>query len=89
MAVILQCIVVEDPLHFIGCFLSFGFGAFLFGIAFHKDLMYHLNLINRNLQTEPLRGHILKQLIEFVDLHSNLKQLSDEKNGLELLFFIN
>lgn len=81
IAVAFQLMIVKVPLRIIGCFLSIGFAAFIIAITVHKDLKDCLKLINANLKSEPLRGQIRKQFIEFIDLHANMKQLSFEDSG--------
>lgn len=80
IAVAFQCLLSLHPMRFIACFLSYGFSAFLFSISVGKDLKHDLNILNRQLKTEPFRCQILKKLIEFIDLHTSMKQLSEQKS---------
>lgn len=62
---------------FIGaCVLSLAFGSHSYVIAMDECIKENLCAISQNLQDETKQNQILEQLIEFVEFHSRVKQLS-------------
>lgn len=60
-----------------------GIGYYFFLIAMSQTIKGSLIVINRNVEGKPEQKCIWEQLIEFLEYHSNVKQLS------EILFFFN
>lgn len=58
------------------CFSTLAFGSFLFALSFAKDLIAGLNSINKDIQAEEPETEILKQFIDMITLHAEVKQLS-------------
>lgn len=56
--------------------ISFPIGFHLHAVALSKDVECILKAINKNAKTKNKRLEVLKQIHDFVDLHSDLKQLS-------------
>lgn len=53
-----------------------GIACYLFAIAIIKDIKRVLKVIDENSKTKKMRKHIFNQMIEFIDLHSAVEQLS-------------
>lgn len=77
IAVILQLIVTLYSMCYMGSFLSLAFGTFLFTISIAKDLKSILISINKRVNKKPKNSQLLKLLIKFHQLHTDLKQLSN------------
>lgn len=58
------------------CALILAAGSYLHGIAISKCIKGSLFAINRNAKSKANRSHLLEQIIEFLQLHSNTQQLS-------------
>lgn len=58
------------------CILLLTVGAYLYAIAMSKCIEKSLNAVNHNARAETDQSILLKQLIEFLESHSNTKQLS-------------
>lgn len=76
IAVSLQYFGAKMALSYVGCFLSFGVASFAFSIAVCRDLKYELNLIDGNVKIGKRRCQIFSKFMKFIDLHTNMKQLS-------------
>lgn len=63
-----------------GCFMSLGFGSYMFAIAFVKILKDELISINKMASHRKSRKNMYKKLPKFVQAHANLKQLSSFTN---------
>lgn len=74
--VFLQYILIAYANTFLASEISFAGGAALFMIAVTKDIHAILRSINNGAKNNRKRLHISRQLIRFVKLHSDLKQLS-------------
>lgn len=83
IAVMVQFVVARLTMRFIGCFLSIGVASFAFSLSVCKDLKYILNSIDIDMKAEPLKCQIKQQFIEFIDLHTCMKQLSPFENSDE------
>lgn len=55
---------------------SLGLGGFLFAINVSKDMQKMLHSINKNAASKRYSKRTLKHLIEFIQLQSDIKQLS-------------
>lgn len=58
------------------CALTLGIGSYILAIASSKCIKGSLFAIGRSIKAESDRSCILDQLIEFIDFHSRVKQLS-------------
>lgn len=63
-------------LHYVACVLSLVVGAFLFAISFTNDARMNLRSLKTLAKCKQSEADIFKQLIEFVSVHSHIKQLS-------------
>lgn len=59
-----------------GCVLVLGIGTFLYLMTMSKCIKSCLFAIGRNAELKSNRTHIEEQLIEFIQYHSRVKQLS-------------
>lgn len=57
---------------YLACFLTLAFGHFAFSLAFCKDMIHCLHVINKNGKAKKTNSEILKQ---FIDMDSELKML--------------
>lgn len=76
MITILQYCMVERSIIPIACGVSFIIGIFLWLKSIEKDIEYGLNAIDANTKTKGTQSRIAKQLVDFVTLHTDAKQLS-------------
>lgn len=60
----------------VACILSIGFGAYTFITAMTEDIKINLHAINDNTKTEADRLSIIKEFSDFIEIHSNARQLS-------------
>lgn len=60
----------------LACFLTLAFGMFMFALSFAKDMINCLHTMNESAKTNKSKSLILKQLIAFIDMHSEVKELS-------------
>lgn len=66
---------------------SIGLGMFLISIAEIKDIKNQLRQINKWAKAEENPIRILTKLTELIQYHSDVKELSIEKNNYDLTFF--
>ena len=59
------------------CVLALAIGSYLYIIALNKCMKESLNVINQTTHDKINRIGIGKRLSEFIELHSNVKELSD------------
>lgn len=76
MAVILQYVMGTYTFMFLASLAGFGFGGFLFLITAIRDIKSNLKSMNVNAKIKTNRSNIFKQLFDFIQTHSTLKQLS-------------
>lgn len=76
MAIILQWISLTYVYFWIMILNAAGIAFFLFVNAIIKDIKLILKPINKNSNTKKRRQQIHKQFVEFIDLHSTIKELS-------------
>lgn len=75
--VIYQSILVAFLLHHVACFTSFALGAYLF-LTFNKAYMIdELKSISKTIKDRKLRTN---QLCNFIQMHADVKQLSEWKS---------
>lgn len=64
---------------YLATFSTLGLGYFLFLIAFSKDMTMMMtndvHAINESAKTYQTEAHILKQIIELIDMHTDVKEL--------------
>lgn len=65
--------------------IAIGIAAFLFMIALTKDIQCILDAIDQNARFKRKRAHISAQLVEFVELYSDVKQLSTHRKANDRL----
>lgn len=64
-----------------GCVLGLGIGFYSFLIALSKSIKKSLFFIKREIGDRSKQKLILEQLIEFLEFHSHVKQLCEEKSS--------
>lgn len=62
------------------CVMNLSIGSYLYGIAYSKAIKGSLFTINQSIQAQADPSILLEQLTEFLELHSNAKQLSEHKS---------
>lgn len=87
IAVAIQFFIVVKTLQCDGCLLSIALAGFTWAMSIGRDLKRILSSINENLMNQQPRYQIQKQLIEFIDLHSRLKELSVQCTQRNKCFF--
>lgn len=60
--------------------MNLSIGSYLYGIAYSKAIKGSLFTINQSIQAQADPSILLEQLTEFLELHSNAKQLSEHKS---------
>lgn len=78
-AVTIQCIIATYGLKFLAFSVSFEMGAYFFSNALTKDIIGLLKTINKSAKAKGSHTRILKQLTEFVQYHSDVKQLCNHR----------
>lgn len=76
VAVVLQIIIIGYPLRFLACYASLALGAYMFAIAFVKDILDDLKSLNDNLKATSPESDVYKKLCEVIHVHSGGKQLN-------------
>lgn len=61
---------------FIDCMLSLGITSFLFEVEINREMKNNLNSINKISEKRDNLLQIVKELSDFVEIHSMMKQLS-------------
>lgn len=66
------------------CFVACAIGTSLMLMALTEDLKYEMHTLDKSIKTKEKRCEIFKRFCQFVQFHSDAKQLSDfglcEKN---------
>lgn len=75
MAVTVQCIIATYGLKFLAFLISFEVGAYFFSNAQTSDIIVLLKTINKSAKAKENQICILKQLSEFIQYHTDVKQL--------------
>lgn len=75
IAIAVQYITAAYGLLFLASLVIFGMVTFFFANALIKDINGLLQTINKNAKVKKNRDRILKQLLEFIQYHSDVKQL--------------
>lgn len=76
MAILIQLVMMYLACLKLTFFLTLALGMFVFVLSFAKDMMDDVHSINKSVKTEKTKSHILKQLIGFIDMYSDVKELS-------------
>lgn len=77
MATQVQYAIILYIMRIVACVLMLAIGAYLYFVALSKIIKGSLFSINRNAQAKRANQSILlERIIEFLDLHSSVKQLS-------------
>lgn len=58
------------------CDITMAVGSYLYGIAMSECVKGTLNEINRHVHDKTNKARIVEEIIEFVQFHSRVKQLS-------------
>lgn len=82
LAVPIQCLTSFCTLQYLACFLTLAFGHTIFTLAFFKDMIRCLHVINKNGKAKKSRPKILKQ---FIELDSAVKML---RSSFELQWLV-
>lgn len=77
MAVSLQCILITYVFCITMILVTNGIACYLFKISLTKDLKIILHAIDENSKMKKNRRNLYAQFSEFVDFHSDTKQLSN------------
>lgn len=84
-AICIQCIFLTYVFIAMTTMISILFACYLFGISLTDDIKTIVHSIDKNSKTKRYRLHISAQFKEFIDFHSDVKQLSryeDEQKKL-------
>lgn len=76
IAIVIQYTMISYASMIGACVIAFALGFYLYTIAMTKCIKGSLFSINRNAQLKIKRKCIFKQLVEFIEFHSKVKQLS-------------
>lgn len=57
--------------------VTFAIDAYIYMTSTTKDMTVMLEELKKNAEIEENRRHVLKQLCEFIEFHSQMTQLSD------------
>lgn len=79
VAIELLYLISSSALFIVGCVLAIGVGNLLFAIAMSKSLKVTLYSINQKAYDKSDRKCFVEQLIELIEFHSIVKQLSEKK----------
>lgn len=71
MAIAMQYFLAFYPCQYIGCIMSFAFGAFMFSNSF-------VTILRDELRHKKSRKHMRKDLFKFIRRHADAKQLSGQ-----------
>ena len=77
VAIAIQYVMLSYTLIVAAVMMTLAIGAYLFGMAASKCIKGSLFNISRNIKARRSRKHVMKQVIEFVEFHSTVKQLSE------------
>lgn len=88
IAIILQWIAVTFVQFTVMILTAVGITLYPFGIALTEDNESILHMIDRDAKVKATRLQIYQKFTEFIDLHSNTKQLSKFKFAREQLCFL-
>lgn len=66
-----------------GACIAVGFGTFLLSVTVTEDVKANLILFNKNAKSRKKRSQAFKQLAEHIQYHSDAKQLSEYKKGVQ------
>lgn len=83
VAVTMQYVMIMYLLSTVGCALVFAIASYLFSIAMSKSIKLNLCSINRKAGDEIHRMRLMEQLVEFIEYHSRVKQLSIQNKQIE------
>lgn len=76
LAVPFQCIIITYAFSALMTTVSIGIGNYLFGMSLTDDIKTILHSIDKNSKSRKNRQNLRAQFIEFINLHSDTKQLS-------------
>lgn len=76
IVVLIQFLMIVLTCLILACFSTLAFGMFMFALSFAEDMISNLYAINENAKVNESGTHILKQYIEFIDMHSDVIELS-------------
>lgn len=62
--------------HLVSIMLSIGLGSYLFARSIAKDMTETLNTIEKSPKNEQTSIHGVAELLDFIQIHSTVKQLS-------------
>lgn len=76
IVIIIQYEMASKILRLTACALSFALGTFIFAVSLVNDIKNDLHAINEMTKQKKTQSNISKQLFKFMDIHSDVKQLS-------------
>lgn len=74
---VLEYLMLMYVSYAVACILSIGFGAYSFIIAMTEDIKINVNITNDDIKIKKNRSKIVEQISDFIEIHSNAKQLSE------------
>lgn len=78
VALILQFIFISYLLHYIACFVTLAFGAYLFATSINRSMKDNLHSISKIAKERKTKeSDIFEQLSTFIHGHADIKQLSE------------
>lgn len=76
MAILLQFFVTLWETRYVACFINLALVIFMFSFVKTKDIKNCVRSINESVKAENSESDIMKQLIVFIDMHNDAKELS-------------
>ena len=77
LATSLEFVMLFFSSRYLACFLILGFGMFMYGLSFAKDMIAELHSINKWAKAKKSETNILKRLIEIVIMHTDMKRWNE------------
>lgn len=78
-AIFIEFCLTIYPLQYVGVFMLFAFGLFMFIVAIVDIMKNELRSINKMASRKKFRKEMNEKLSEFIWTHANLKQLSGQR----------
>ena len=78
VAVAIEFHLAAAMVHYVECFLVFGFAALLYIFSVVKDIQNDLNQFNETAKLKKLQSDCLEQLNGFIRAHAKIKELSSK-----------
>lgn len=87
-AVLFEYLFTVYEFVYVGSFATYGLGFFLFFFTSYRDMVRNLESINKHAKSKKKHPKIVKQLVTFFHLYSNVKELSMHWNRFFIVFGI-